>query len=74
VSNKDSFNCRRHLEVDGKNYIYYDLKLAEQNGLDGISQLPFSMKVLLEILKMWLNGCRIRDRPVQKLPIVRHGF
>ncbi len=46
----DSFNCRRTLDVDGKQYTYYSLVEAEKNGLDGISRLPFSMKVLLENL------------------------
>lgn len=45
----DSFKCRRTLEAGGKAYAYYDLKLAEQNGLAGIGALPFSLKVLLEI-------------------------
>ncbi|EAU43270.1 aconitate hydratase [Fulvimarina pelagi HTCC2506] len=46
----DSFNCRKTLDVDGKPYVYFDLKEAEKNGLEGISRLPFSMKVLLENL------------------------
>ncbi|MEQ1652836.1 MAG: aconitate hydratase AcnA [Hyphomicrobium sp.] len=47
---KDSFNCRKTLSVDGKDYVYYSLPVAEANGLTGISKLPFSMKVLLENL------------------------
>ena len=46
----DSFHCRKTLDVGGKPYVYYDLKEAEKNGLDGASRLPFSMKVLLENL------------------------
>ncbi|MAW89013.1 MAG: aconitate hydratase AcnA [Phyllobacteriaceae bacterium] len=46
----DSFNCRRTLTAAGKEYVYYDLKEAEKNGLEGVSRLPFSMKVLLENL------------------------
>jgi len=46
----DSFNCRRTLDVDGKPYVYYALPEAEKNGLEGISKLPYSMKVLLENL------------------------
>ena len=34
----DSFKCRRTLEAGGKAYAYYDLKLAEKNGLAGISR------------------------------------
>jgi aconitate hydratase len=51
VSNSlDSFNCRRTLTVGGKDYTYFNLVEAEKNGLEGVSRLPFSMKVLLENL------------------------
>ncbi len=46
----DSFNCRKTLNVDGKEYTYFSLKAAEANGLAGVSKLPYSMKVLLENL------------------------
>ena len=46
----DSFNCRRTLDVGGTQYTYFNLIEAEKNGLAGVSQLPFSMKVLLENL------------------------
>jgi aconitate hydratase len=46
----DSFKCRKTLSVDGKTYSYYSLPEAEKNGLKGVSQLPYSMKVLLENL------------------------
>ena len=36
--------------MNGKDYVYYSLPLAEKNGLSGISKLPFSMKVILENL------------------------
>ncbi|MEL6436739.1 MAG: aconitate hydratase AcnA [Pseudomonadota bacterium] len=50
MSKIDSFNCRRTLTANGKEYVYYSLVEAEKNGLDGVSQLPFSMKVVLENL------------------------
>src|SRR5438874_3525658 len=46
----DSFKCRKTLRVGSKSYCYYSLKAAEKNGLEGISQLPYSLKVLLENL------------------------
>jgi aconitate hydratase len=46
----DSFKARKSLKVGSKSYVYYSLKAAEKNGLEGISKLPFSMKVLLENL------------------------
>jgi RHS repeat-associated protein len=52
----DSFNCRRVLRVGNKSYAYYSLKAAEENGLEGISALPVSLKILLENLLR--NGAR----------------
>jgi len=50
MASKDSFNCRREMKVGDKTYVYFDLKEAEKNGLDGISRLPYTLKVLLENL------------------------
>ncbi len=50
MSQIDSFKCRKTLTAGDKEYVYYSLTEAEKNGLEGISQLPFSMKVLLENL------------------------
>ncbi len=52
----DSFKCQKTLNVSGKDYIYFDLKEAEKNGLEGISSLPFSLKVLLENLLRHEDG------------------
>ncbi len=52
----DSFKCRKVLTSGGKSYVYYSLPEAEQNGLKGISKLPFSMKVLLENLLRHEDG------------------
>ena len=46
----DSFNCKRTLKVGAAEYTYFNLIEAEKNGLTGVSQLPYSMKVLLENL------------------------
>ncbi|MCX5494664.1 aconitate hydratase AcnA [Kaistia dalseonensis] len=46
----DSFKSRKTLQVGAESYVYFSLKDAEANGLDGISSLPFSLKVLLENL------------------------
>jgi aconitate hydratase len=52
VSNEhpDSFKSRKTLQVGAESYVYFSLKDAEQNGLPGVSTLPFSLKVLLENL------------------------
>ncbi|MDQ0318030.1 aconitate hydratase [Pararhizobium capsulatum DSM 1112] len=52
----DSFNCRSTLSVNGVGYVYYSLPKAEANGLAGVSNLPYSMKVLLENLLRFEDG------------------
>jgi aconitate hydratase len=52
----DSFKCRRTLDVAGRTYTYFSLPEAEKNGLQGISRLPFSLKVLLENLLRFEDG------------------
>ena len=52
----NSFGARKTLKVGNKSYVYYSLKAAEKNGLDGISRLPNSMKVLLENLLRFEDG------------------
>ena len=48
--NKNSFKSLTTTKINNYEYYYYSLKLAEKNGLDGISKLPKSLKVLLENL------------------------
>ncbi len=52
----NSFNARQTIDVSGKTYTYFSLPEAEKNGLDGISRLPFSLKVLLENLLRFEDG------------------
>ncbi|MEG9883081.1 MAG: aconitate hydratase AcnA [Hyphomicrobiales bacterium] len=52
----DSFKCRNTLALGDKVHIYFDLKKAERNGLDGISRLPFSLKIVLENLLRHEDG------------------
>jgi aconitate hydratase len=56
MASLDSFKCRKKLTIGTKTYHYFSLKAAEKNGLAGISQLPFSMKVLLENLLRFEDG------------------
>ncbi len=61
----DSFKCRQTLDVDGKSYEYFSLKDAERNGLTGLSQLPYSMKVLLENLLRHEDGRSVTKDDIQ---------
>ena len=50
INSKNSFNSIDVLEISGKKYKFFNLNIAEKNGLDGINKLPKSLKVLLENL------------------------
>jgi len=50
MTSLDSFKSRKTLKVGRKSYVYYSLPAADKNGLNGISRLPSSMKILLENL------------------------
>ncbi len=56
----DSFKCKKTLSVAGKEYVYFDLKEAEANGLAGISKLPYSLKVLVENLLRFEDGGTVK--------------
>ncbi len=48
MTSLDSFKSRTTLKVGNQEYVFTAFEAAEQNGLPGVSRLPFSMKVLLE--------------------------
>ena len=52
----NSFNAKQTLKVGDKSYTYYSLPEAEKNGLEGISKLPNSLKVVLENLLRFEDG------------------
>ncbi|MHA6642396.1 aconitate hydratase AcnA [Mesorhizobium sp. A623] len=61
----DSFNCRRTLTAGDAEYVYFSLIEAEKNGLTGIAQLPYSMKVLLENLLRNEDGRTVTKASIQ---------
>lgn len=50
IISKDTFKCRRTLDVNGVKYEYFSLRAAEEAGLMHTSTLPFSLKILFENL------------------------
>ena len=53
---KNSFKSLTTININKNDYHYYSFNLAEKNGLDGISKLPKSLKVLLENLLRYEDG------------------
>jgi aconitate hydratase len=52
----DSFKARKSLKVGDKTYTYFSIPEAEKNGLEGVSRLPYSLKVVLENLLRFEDG------------------
>ena len=63
----DSFKCRKTLTVNGAEFDYFNLPDAEKNGLDGISRLPYSLKVLLENLLRHEDGRSVTKGDIQAM-------
>jgi aconitate hydratase len=56
----DSFKSKKTLKVGDKEYTYFSLPDAEKNGLEGISKLPYSLKVILENLLRFEDGRTVK--------------
>ena len=65
--NKNSYKSLTDIKVNGKNFKYYSLKLAEQNGLHGISKLPKSLKVLLENLLRYEDDISVNKNQIESI-------
>ncbi|MCF6344445.1 MAG: aconitate hydratase AcnA [Devosiaceae bacterium] len=63
----DSFKCRKILNVNGKEYVYFSLIEAEKNGLAGISKLPYSMKVVLENLLRFEDNNTVKKADIEAI-------
>ena len=64
---KNSFNSLSEIKIQDKNYKYYSLNKAEQNGLDGISKLPKSLKVLLENLLRYEDDLSVNKNQINSI-------
>jgi aconitate hydratase len=65
MTSLDSFKCRKKLTVGAKTFHYFSLKTAERNGLAGISELPFSLKILLENLLRFEDGRTVTKEDIE---------
>ena len=59
---KNSFNAKKNLEVAGKSFEIFDI-----SAIEGASNLPFSMKVLLENLLRTEDGANITQAHIKAL-------
>src|SRR5699024_7135250 len=67
MGEKNKFNAKKELELNGKTYKYYHLKTLEELGVGKIARLPFSIRVLLESVLRQHDGNVIKDEHVNGL-------
>ncbi|WP_415315548.1 aconitate hydratase AcnA [Candidatus Pelagibacter sp. Uisw_137] len=65
--NKNSYNCLKSININDSEYKYYSLSEAEKNGLDGISKLPKSLKVLLENLLRYEDDLSVTKSQIEAI-------
>ena len=64
---KNSYSSLSDLDIGGKKYKYYSIKAAEKNGLDGVSKLPKSLKVLLENLLRYEDDLSVTKNQIEAI-------
>ncbi|WP_026695803.1 aconitate hydratase AcnA [Peribacillus kribbensis] len=67
MSKNDIFNSRSSFELNGKRYNYYRLNALEEAGVAKVSNLPYSIKVLLESVLRQEDGFVIKKEHVENL-------
>ena len=65
--NKNSYNSLKSIKINNREYKYYSLSEAEKNGLDGISKLPKSLKVLLENLLRYEDELSVNKNQIEAI-------
>ena len=67
MKSKDTYKSLDTLDVQGKKYQFYNLQKAEKNGLEGISKLPKSLKVLLENLLRYEDDKTVDTKQIKAI-------
>ncbi len=67
MSSIDTLKTRRTLTVNNISYDYFSIESAEKKGLTGLSQLPCSLKILLENLLRHEDGHSVTVDDIQAL-------
>ena len=62
--NKNSFNSKSKIKINNQEYTFYSIPEAEKNGLDGVSRLPKSLKVLLENLLRYEDNLTVNKNQI----------
>lgn len=62
ITSQNSFQARKNLDLDGKGYVYFDLHRAT----DQLNRLPFSHRILLEMLLRHEDGQQVTAEDIGK--------
>ncbi|MDC3371454.1 aconitate hydratase AcnA [Candidatus Pelagibacter ubique] len=65
--NQNSYNSLKTISINDRDYKYYSLVEAEKKGLDGISKLPKSLKVLLENLLRYEDDLSVTKSQIEAI-------
>lgn len=65
----DSFKTLRQLNVNETNYDYFSLSALEASGLKGISQLPHTLKILLENLLRYEDNDTVKHDDIHAIAL-----
>ena len=63
----NSFKSLSEINIDNENFKFYSISEAEKNGLNGISRLPKSLKVLLENLLRYEDGSTVTKSQIEAI-------
>ena len=65
--NKNSYKSLKKIIINNSEYKYFSLAEAEKNGLEGISKLPKSLKVLLENLLRYEDDLSVTKNQIDAI-------
>ena len=64
---KNSYNSLTDIKIDNQIFKIFSLTKAEENGLNGISKLPKSLKVLLENLLRYEDELSVNKNQIEAI-------
>mgnify|MGYP007000357053 CR=1 len=64
---KNSYNSLIDVKINNKHFKIFSLSKAENNGLEGISKLPKSLKVLLENLLRYEDDQSVTKNQIEAI-------
>lgn len=68
----DSFKTLRQLDINENSYDYFSLPALERAGMSGISQLPHSLKILLENLLRYEDNITVKRDDIEAIATWLH--